>query len=145
MVKYVDVYNAYGSDQPENLREHYHMNCAEVLLRTGNAQYDLGLEDKDFKMMQGFGGGFYSGYTCGAFCGALAVLSMKYAEDRPSKQEKAQKATKLFVEEFIKEFGSLDCSYIKEHHRDEKLACDPVKARAVTVLEKVIAQMEAAE
>ncbi|MEG0378476.1 MAG: C-GCAxxG-C-C family (seleno)protein [Eubacterium sp.] len=143
MINYVDVYNAYGSDQPDNLREQYHMNCAEVLLRTGNAEYDLGLDEKAFKMMQGFGGGFYSGYTCGAFSGALAAISARYAEDRPSKQEKAQKAAKLFVEEFIKEFGSLNCTAIKEQHRDEKTGCDPVKVRAADVMKRVVNQMDA--
>ncbi len=84
MVKYIDVYNQYGKDQPEERQPLYHMNCAEVLLRTANAEYRLGLDEKDFKLMAGFGGGFYSEKTCGAFTGALAALSAKYAQDRPS-------------------------------------------------------------
>ena len=83
-INYVDVYNAYGSDQPADKRELYHMNCAEVLLRTGNSEYGLNLPEEAFKMMQGFGGGFNSGRTCGAFCGALAALSAMYGEERPS-------------------------------------------------------------
>lgn len=144
-INYVEVYNAYGSDQPADKREQYHMNCAEVLLRTGNSEYELNLPEEAFKMMQGFGGGFNSGRTCGAFCGALATLSAMYGEDRPSTQDKAKKASKLLVEEFEKEFGSLDCSYIKEHHRDEVKACDPVKERAAGVLARVVEKMNAEE
>lgn len=143
--KYVEIYNAYGSDQPANLREKYHMNCAEVLLRTGSAEYKLDLPEEAFKMMQGFGGGFNAGLTCGAFCGALAVLSLLYGQDRPSTQDKAKKASKLLVEEFKKEFGSLDCSYIKKHHRDEVRSCDPVKERAAEVLACVVEKMNAEE
>ena len=51
----------------------------------------------------------------------------------------------VLVEEFEKEFGSLDCSYIKEHHRDEVKACDPVKQRAADVLARVVEKMNAEE
>ena len=145
MIKYVDVYNAYGKDQPEEKQALYHMNCAEVLLRTGNAQYELGLPEEVFKTVQGLGGGFYSGHTCGAFIGAAMVLSARYAEERPSEQEKVKKASKLLVEEFKKEFGSLDCSYIKENHADEATGCVPVKERAAAVMERVVAMLDAEE
>ena len=65
-------------------------------------------------MLQGFGAGFYSERTCGAFSGSLAALSAMFTEERPSEQEKTIRAAKLLVEEFEKEFGSLDCDYIKK-------------------------------
>ncbi|MDO4288533.1 MAG: C-GCAxxG-C-C family protein [Eubacterium sp.] len=145
MIKYVDVYNAYGKDQPEDKQALYHMNCAEVLLRCGNAEFELGLPEETFKLVQGLGGGFCSGRTCGAFVGAAMALSARYAEDRPSAQEKAKLASKLLVQEYLKEFGSLDCDDIKAKYRDEVRACDPVKERAAKVMARVVAMVDAAK
>lgn len=145
MIKYVDVYNAYGKDQPKEKQGLYHMNCAEVLLRTGNAQYDLGLPEETYKLVQGLGAGFNSGKTCGAFVGAAMALSAKYAADRPNDQSRAKKASRLLVQEYLKAFGSLDCDDIKAKFRDEVRACDPVKERAAAVMERVVAMMAAEE
>lgn len=142
MVRYIDVYNNFGKDQPVERQPLFHMNCAEVLLRTANAEYNLGLSERDFKLMTGFGGGFYSGKTCGAFIGALAALSAKYAEERPSTQEKVQQGAKLLVDAFTKEFGAMDCETIKALHRDAVTACNPVKERSFKVLQEVIALLE---
>lgn len=139
----IDVYNNYGLDQPEELREKYHMNCAEVLLRTANAEYGLNLPEAAFDMMQGFGAGFNCGKTCGAFCGSLAALSAMFAEKRPSDQAKAKRAAKLLAEAFDKEFGSLDCEAIKEKYRDPVTKCNPVKERAWKVFTEVVAKVEA--
>lgn len=142
MKSYVETYNAYGKDKPVEEQPQYHMNCAEVLLRAANDKYKLNLSEESFRMLQGFGAGFYSERTCGAFSGSLAALSAMYAEERPSEQLKITKAAKLLVEEFEKEFGSLDCAYIKKHHRDEVTACNPVKIRAGEVFDRVVDAME---
>ena len=123
MEKYVEIYNAFGKDKPVAEQSQYHMNCAEVLLRSANERYDLNLPPESFRMLQGFGAGFYSEKTCGAFSGSLAALGALYTEERPSDQAKMTRAAKLLVEEFEKEFGSLDCDNIKKHHRDEVAAC----------------------
>jgi C_GCAxxG_C_C family probable redox protein len=139
--RYIDTYNKFGKDQPPEKRGSYHIPCSEVMLKAIDAEYDLGVCDNAYHGMQTFGGGFYKEKTCGAFIGACMALGMMYGEDRPSEQESAKKAAKLLVEEFEKEFGSLDCDYIKEHHRDEVEACDPVKLRAGEVFERVLEKM----
>jgi len=142
MKEYVKTYNAFGKDKPETEQPLYHMNCAEALLRAANDKYDLNLSDESFRMLQGFGAGFYSGRTCGAFSGSLAALGVMYTQERPSDQAKMTRAAKLLVEEFEKEFGSLDCEYIVAHHRDPVTACNPVKIRAGEVFNRVVEAME---
>ena len=142
MEKIVETYNAFGKDKPEAEQPQYHMNCAEVLLRAANDKHELNLPEVCFCMLQGFGAGFYSEKTCGAFSGSLAALGALYTEERPSDQAKMTRAAKLLVAEFEKEFGSLDCDYIKKHHRDAVTACNPVKLRAAQVFDRVIEKLE---
>ncbi|MBC3887197.1 hypothetical protein GH810_02595 [Acetobacterium paludosum] len=142
MEKQVEKYNVFGKDKPVEEQPLYHMNCAETLLRAANDKYDLNLNDDCYKMLQGFGAGFYSGKTCGAFSGSLAALGVLYTDERPSDQAKMTQATKLLVKEFEAEFGSLDCDYIKEYHRDSVTGCNPVKIRAAQVFNRVVESME---
>lgn len=144
MDEYVGIYNAFGKDKAVEEQARYHMNCAEALLRAANDKYEINLPEESFRMLQGFGAGFYSERTCGAFSGSLAALSAIYTEERPSDQAKMTRAAKLLVEEFEKEFGSLDCDYIKRHHRDEVAACNPVKLRAGQVFDRVVAALDKA-
>lgn len=142
MEKIIETYNAFGKDKPDAEQSQYHMNCAEVLLRAANDKHELNLPEVCFRMLQGFGAGFYSEKTCGAFSGSLAALGALYTEERPSDQAKMTRAAKLLVEEFEKEFGSLDCDYIKKHHRDAVTACNPVKLRAGLVFDRVVEKLE---
>jgi len=142
MEKQVEKYNAFGKDKSVAEQPLYHMNCAETLLRAANDKYDLNLNDDCYKMLQGFGAGFYSGKTCGAFSGSLTALGLLYGEKRPSDQAKIAKAAKFLVKEFEDEFGSLNCDYIKEYHRDPVTACNPVKIRAAQVFNRVVETMQ---
>ena len=145
MEKLVESYNAYGKDKPQEEQPLYHMNCAETLLRAANDKYDFDLSPESYKMLQGFGAGFYSEKTCGAFSGSLAALGLLYAEERPTDQAKISKAAKLLVKEFEEEFGSIDCAYIKKYHRDPVAACNPVKIRVAQVFNRVVEAMEKEE
>ncbi|WKY47119.1 C-GCAxxG-C-C family (seleno)protein [Eubacteriaceae bacterium ES3] len=140
----VEKYNQVGSDAPDELKEQYHMCCSEVLLAAANEAYNLNLPGEAFKLIQGFGGGFYSEKVCGAFSGALAGLGAMYAKDRPTDMKEIKMAAKFLVEEFEKEFTTLDCDVIKAKYRDEITACDGVKCRAGLVLERVVTRMEEA-
>lgn len=142
MREYIDQYNAFGKDRPADEQPLYHMNCAEVLLRAGSDAYGLSLSEETFKTMRAFGGGFQAGRSCGALVGALAVLSHRYGEERPTDDAKLKRAAKLMVAEFEKDFGSTDCEPIKARFRDPVRACDPVKEMAGEVLERVVAIMD---
>lgn len=123
---------------PEEERPMYHINCAETLLMAANEKYKLGLDDRFIKAVCPFGGGIQSEKTCGALLGAVSALGVMYTEEKPSANDKMKEITKRFVEEFEKEFGSLDCAYIKEHHRSETEGCNPVKLRAAEVFERIM-------
>lgn len=142
MEEYVKIYNSFGNDKPKEEQPLYHMNCAEVMLRAANDKYNLNLSEESFRMLQGFGAGFYSERTCGAFSGSLAALGVLYTEKRPSDQAKMTKAAKLLVKEFEDEFGDLNCDYIKAQHRDSVTGCNPVKIRAGKVFNRVVEAME---
>jgi len=138
MIKIVDVLNKEELSYSEEERPLYHKNCAEILLLSANEKYELGLDDRFIKAVCPYGGGLQSENTCGALLGALAAIGIMYAEDRPCTNDKMKDITKKYVEEFEKEFGAIDCKYIKEHHRSETEGCGPVKIRAAEVFERVV-------
>ncbi|WP_326908298.1 C-GCAxxG-C-C family protein [Sedimentibacter sp. MB31-C6] len=138
MKKIVDKINKKELEYSEEERPLYHLNCAEILLMAANEKYNLGIEQNTIKAICPFGGGIQSEKTCGALLGAVAALGVLYAEELPTTNEKMKEMTKKLVEEFENEFGSLNCDYIKEHHRSEAEKCNPVKLRAAEVFDKVI-------
>ncbi len=105
-----------------------------------NEEYKLGLDERFIKAVCPFGGGIQSEKTCGALLGAIAALGIMYTEEKPSTNDKMKEITKKLVEEFEKEFGSLDCAYIKAHHRSETEGCNPVKLRTAEVFERVMSE-----
>ncbi|WP_313163708.1 C-GCAxxG-C-C family protein [Sedimentibacter sp.] len=123
---------------PLEERPMYHINCAEALLMAANEEYKLGLDDRFIKAVCPFGGGLQSESTCGALLGALSAIGVMFTEDRPSDNEKMKEITKKYVAEFEKEFGSLDCVTIKQHHRSITEGCTPVRVRAAEVFERVM-------
>lgn len=138
MKEIVDRLNKIELSYPEEERPKFHVNCAEILLMAANEEYKLGLDDRFIKAVCPFGGGIQSEKTCGALLGAIAALGVMYTEDRPTTNEKMKELTKKYLEEFEKEFGSLDCANIKVHHRSETEGCNPVKIRAAEVFERVV-------
>ena len=138
MKEIVDRINKLELAYPEEERPLYHINCAESLLMAANEEYKLGLDERFIKAICPFGGGIQSEKTCGALLGAVAALGVMYTEERPTSNEKMKEMTKKLVEEFEKEFGSLDCATIKAHHRSETEGCNPVRIRAAEVFERVM-------
>lgn len=134
----VDRINKEELEYSEEIRAMYHKNCAEILLQAAGEKYDLNLDQRFLKAVCPYGGGLQSESTCGALLGGLAAIGVMYAEDKPSTNDKMKQKTQKYVEEFQKEFGSIDCKNIKEHHRSETEGCNPVKIRSAAVLEKVI-------
>lgn len=138
MKKIVDVLNKEELLYNEDERPLYHKNCAEILLLSANEKYELGLDDRFIKAVCPFGGGLQSERTCGALLGALSAIGIMFADNRPCTNDKMKNLSKEFTEEFEKEFGAIDCKYIKQHHRSETEGCNLVKIRTAEVFEKVI-------
>lgn len=131
--KYIESELKYGEE-----RKLYHYNCAETLLNAANEEYNLELDEKTFKAITPFGGGFYCERTCGAFSGSLVAIGAMFTEDKPTANQKIKDMSKELVEAFEKEFGTLNCAKIKEKFRDEEKGCAPVMLRAAEVLERVL-------
>ncbi len=140
MKEIVDKINTQELSYPVEERPKYHINCAETLLMAANEEYKLGLDERFIKAVCPFGGGIQSEKTCGALLGAIAALGIMYTEEKPSTNDKMKEITKKLVEEFEKEFGSLDCAYIKAHHRSETEGFNPVKLRTAEVFERVMSE-----
>ncbi|KAF5056749.1 putative redox-active protein [anaerobic digester metagenome] len=138
MKNIIDKLNKEELAHPLDEQPLYHKNCAEIMLMAANEQYNLGLDERFFKAVCPFGGGFQTENTCGALLGALAAIGLMYTEERPTTNDKMKEKTKQFVAEFEKEFGALDCANIKAHHRSETEGCAPVKIRTAEVFERVI-------
>ena len=138
MKNIVDKLNKQEFEHPLKEQPLYHKNCAEIMLMAANEQYGLDLDERFFKAVCPYGGGVQSEKMCGALLGSLAAIGVMFTEDRPTTNDKMKEKTKKFVEEFEKEFGSLDCAYIKAHHRSKILGCSPVKIRTADVFERVI-------
>ncbi|MCD8078386.1 MAG: C-GCAxxG-C-C family protein [Lachnospiraceae bacterium] len=127
----------------ESERPLYHTNCAENLLRSSNEQYDLGLDEKYFRLICPYGAGMQTGNTCGALLGSLAALGLLYGENKPTENKKMKAAVGAYVQRFEEHFGSLKCTCIKEKHCDETGSCTPVKVQAGELLEGVVRDFEA--
>ncbi len=140
MKEIVDKINKQELSYSVEERPKYHINCAETLLMAANEEYKLGLDERFIKAVCPFGGGIQSEKTCGALLGAIAALGIMYTEEKPSTNDKMKEITKKLVEEFEKEFGSLDCAYIKANHRSETEGCNPVKLRTAEVFERVMSE-----
>lgn len=138
MKKTVDGLNKEELMYSEDIRPLYHKNCAEILLMAANEKYGLGLDNRFLKAVRPFGGGIQSERTCGALLGAVAALGVMFSEDRPCSNAKLKAVTQEFVSMFEDEFGSLDCSYICEHHRSETEGCSPVKLRVAELFEGIV-------
>lgn len=138
MIEIVDRLNKAELCYPLEERSKYHLNCAEILLMAANEEYKLNLDVRFIKAVCPFGGGIQSEKTCGCLLGAVAALGVMYAEEKPTTNDKLKEITKKYVEEFEKEFGSLDCALIKANHRSETEGCNPVKLRAAEVFKRVM-------
>lgn len=138
MREVVDRLNKLELAYTESERSKYHFNCAEILLMAANEKYKLELDDRFIKAVCPFGGGMQLEKTCGSLTGAIVALGIMYTKDKPSTNEEMKEITKKFVAEFEKEFGSLDCSYLKAHYRSETEGCNPIKFKTAEIFERVV-------
>lgn len=113
-------------------------NCAESVVRAGNEYYELGLHDRDMKLVGGFGAGIQTGSTCGAFLGAISLLSMKYIEQKAHESDDIKPVATMLTEKFTKAYGSVLCSEVKPQSFAEGKRCLAAVEKACDLLEEVI-------
>jgi C_GCAxxG_C_C family probable redox protein len=82
---------------------------------------ELGLDpDIAKKIACGFGAGISkTGNICGAVSGAIMVIGLKYGkctEGDDTATEKTRALTRLFIDEFTKKNGSINCTALLEYN-----------------------------
>lgn len=114
-------------------------NCAVALLMAANDVYGLGLAEKDFSLMVGFGGGMGCGGTCGALTGGLAALGLIYPTTKSAVEGGLRADSGKLVEEFTAALNALDCKMLRPKYHTEAFRCLETVLRGADVLEKHIA------
>jgi C_GCAxxG_C_C family probable redox protein len=118
-----------------NTRKYYlekGMNCAETILALANDEFNLKLEEKNIRIMAGFGGGMYEEETCGVVTGGIAALSMIFDK------EQLKQIVLDFKKQIKNVFSSNLCSSIKPIHRSEIEGCFMVIHNSYEILRKII-------
>lgn len=118
-------------------------NCAESVVKAANDYYSLNIQEKDIHLVSGFGAGMQCGDLCGGMVGAIAVISMKYVENRAHEDRPGlrNKVTTL-IRNFEKEAGSRLCKDIKPKYYNPEIKCQKTIMLAAEVLENTINQLE---
>lgn len=120
-------------------------NCAESLLRAANEYYGLELHDRDMILVGAYGAGIQCGNTCGALLAAASVLSMKYVEKKAHESTDIKPVVSDLMGRFIQEFNSALCNDVKPQCFVPEKRCLKTVEFTCDLLEKVIADYEAAK
>lgn len=120
-------------------------NCAETIIRAGNAYYDLGLHDRDMIMTAAYGGGIQTGNTCGAVLSAAAVLSMKYVEAKAHDSQDIRPVVQGLIRRFKEKYASVLCKDIKPQSFHPEYRCRETIRTACDILEETIREYEEKE
>ena len=114
------------------------LNCAETMLNAANEAYDLGLDASALRVACAFGGGMGAEKTCGALTGGLMVLGCRLATDRSHQDDRMTAIRDEFVAAFQSRFGTTECAFIKQTHRDPVNGCQPVVAGAAELIDGIL-------
>jgi len=113
-------------------------NCAQAVLYSHCEEYGLS-EDIAKKISCGFGAGMgYNSEVCGAVTGALMLIGLKngkYLESDNESKEKTYNFVKEFIENFRKEFGTINCTELIKYDLSKKE--DLLKARSLGVFNEL--------
>jgi C_GCAxxG_C_C family probable redox protein len=124
--------------------EEHDLNCAETILWGANAVYELGLDRNALRLAAGFGGGMGVEATCGALTGAIMVIGRMFTRDRGHESPRVKELCVRFLGAYRARMGSIDCAPLKARYRSEELKCRAVVLESARILEKIIAELQAA-
>ncbi len=113
------------------------LNCAQTILQAVNIQFNLNLGFKTVEAMAGFGGGMQEEDVCGVVSGGVAALSILFSESF-EKKLMFYSAIIDFKANIRKQFGSIDCRFIKPGFRDESQGCLKVILTSYEILVETI-------
>lgn len=119
-------------------------NCAERILAGAQEAYSLGLDEQFLTFVAGMGAGMGIGHTCGAVNAAVMVLGYLYSENGGRNSVHMRSLVRRFLQEFETEMSALLCRDIKRLHNDPILKCGPVIEKAAQLLDRIVAEEQAA-
>ncbi|MBQ1902193.1 MAG: C_GCAxxG_C_C family protein [Lachnospiraceae bacterium] len=117
-------------------------NCAETIIHAGNDYYELGLHDRDMKMLGAYGAGMQCGNTCGAILAGASILSMKYIEAKAHESDDIRPVTQAMIKAFKEKYGSTLCRDIKPQSFRPEYRCLKTVETACDIIEQVIEDYE---
>lgn len=120
-------------------KENYNLSCSETVLYAANEFYNLGLDEKSFKIMAPFSGGMFEGETCGVVTGGISVLGVMLTNNGKADSPKMIEAVKEYKQRFKDELKSRDCTPLKEMYEDET-GCGNLIYAGGKILEEVVAK-----
>ncbi|GMO22469.1 MAG: hypothetical protein Ta2B_01500 [Termitinemataceae bacterium] len=91
--------------------------CSEAILRAFNELYNLGLDEKYYKIASGFGSGMgESGCSCGAITGSVMVLGLIVGRSKNYQSEKVvYEAVRELHDTFRANHGALCCRILTKN------------------------------
>ncbi len=110
----------------KTIKDYYineNFNCAEATIRAANDFYELKMSDEEMKLIAGFGGGMGCGLVCGCLTADIAVLSKLFVKEKAHESDRIKKLCSLFISEFEKKFGNLNCSELKTTCSEPETRC----------------------
>lgn len=110
-------------------------NCAESMVGILNETYGLGLDEKDFTLVSGFGGGCGCGHICGALAGCIAVLGKMQVTQRAHVTPGFKETCAAFCTRFEEDLGSSLCRELKPKYFAEGIRCAKLLDRATECFE----------
>ena len=121
--------------------KHYYLdqkkNCAISILLASNEHFGLNLNEEDYKLVAGFGGGIGCGYICGSLAGSIAVLGKMFSDRQDFRQICAE-----FAKRFEQELGSKNCSDIMKTHVRKDTRCFLAVEKCACLLEEFINELK---
>lgn len=106
-------------------------NCGEATLRILNDRYGLGLQEADFHLVSGFGGGCGCGVLCGALAASIAALGSRKVAQRAHITPGFKEDCAALCAQFSQCVGSTDCAQIRPRYFRDGTRCASVLQAAL--------------
>jgi C_GCAxxG_C_C family probable redox protein len=114
------------------------LNCAETILYGVDRAYELELPPSALRLAAGFGGGMGVESTCGVVTGGVMALSALFVQGRSHEDEFTGELIREYVNGFLRLYGTLECSIIKEQNRKPDGDCKPIILEGAKLLHTII-------
>ncbi len=118
----------------------YDYSCSESFLHAANDYYNLGLEEKAFKMVAPFSGGMYIEGICGIITAGLTVIGLLFTENVAHDSKYIKEISTKWINEFQEIKKSTVCKNLKEMYRDEVIGCTNLIIEGAEIFEHIIAE-----